>query len=115
MTGVQTCALPISEIYFGDPSLPKNSRAAYLKVLHLAGVSNTAQDAALVAAGATVCTDLAKKKSYGSMTSTLEARHLSEYEAYLAIILAAQYQCPSRIPEATNVMVSALNRLPATS
>ena len=66
-------------------------------------------------AGATVCTDLAKKKSYGSMTSALEARHLSEYEAYLAIILAAQYQCPSRIPEATNVMVSALNRLPATS
>jgi hypothetical protein len=108
-------ALAAAEIYFGDPSLPKNSRAAYLKVLHLAGVSNTAQDAALVAAGATVCTDLAKKKSYGSMTSTLEARHLSEYEAYLAIILAAQYQCPSRIPEATNVMVSALNRLPATS
>jgi hypothetical protein len=39
----------------------------------------------------------------------------SEYEAYLAIILAAQYQCPSRIPAATGIMVKALNQLPATS
>ena len=49
------------------------------------------------------------------MVSALEARDLSTYEAYLAIILAAQYQCPTRIPEATAVMADALNQLPATS
>jgi hypothetical protein len=108
-------ALAAAEIYFGDPSLPKAPKAAYLKVLHLAGVSNSAQDTALVAAGATACTDLAKKKDYEVMASTLEARHLSEFESYLAIILAAQYQCPTRIPEATAVMVKALNQLPPTS
>jgi len=49
------------------------------------------------------------------MVSGLKARHLSTFEAYLAIILAAQYQCPTRIPEATAVMAGALNQLPATS
>jgi hypothetical protein len=37
------------------------------------------------------------------------------YESYLAIILAAQYQCSSRIPEATAVMTDALNQLPPAS
>jgi hypothetical protein len=36
------------------------------------------------------------------------------YQASLAIILAAQYQCSSRIPEATAVMGEALNQLAAT-
>ena len=106
-------ALAAAEIYYGDPSLPKDPKAAYLKVLHLAGVSATASDAALVAAGATACTDLAKKKGYEEIVAALEARHLSMYESYLAIILAAQYQCSSRIPEATAVMADALNQLPA--
>lgn len=47
--------------------------------------------------------------------TALEARKLSLYESYLAIILAAQYQCPSRIPEATALMSDALNQLPPTS
>jgi hypothetical protein len=108
-------ALAAAEIYYGDPSLPKDPKAAYLKVLHLAGVSATASDTALVAAGATACTDLANKKGYEDIVATLEARKLSMYESYLAIILAAQYQCSSRIPEATAVMEEALNQLPPTN
>jgi Glycosyl hydrolases family 43 len=108
-------ALAAAEIYFGDPSLPKAPKAAYLKVLHLAGVSATASDATLVAAGATACGDLAKKKGYADIVPALEAHKLSVYESYLAIILAAQYQCSSRIPEATTAMQDALNQLPATS
>ena len=49
-----------AEVYYGDPSLPKAPQAAYLKVLHLAGVSATANDAALVTSAATACTALAK-------------------------------------------------------
>jgi hypothetical protein len=108
-------ALAAAEIYYGDPSLPKSPQAAYLKVLRLAGVSAAANNAALVSAGASACADLARKKSDEDMVSTLKARHLSTYEAYLAIILAAQYQCPTRIPEATAVMAGVLNQLPATS
>jgi hypothetical protein len=109
-----SAALAAAEIYFGDPALPKAPRAAYLKVLHLAGVSPAANDASLVSAGAVACADLAKKKSGEDMVSALKSRHLTTYEAYLAIILAAQYQCPTRIPEATAVMGTALNQLPST-
>ena len=108
-------ALAAAEIYYGDPSIPKNPKSAYLKVLHLAGVSATVNDAALVSAGGIACTDLAKKKGYEQIVAALEARHLSMYESYLAIILAAQYQCSSRIPQATAVMMDALNQLPPTS
>ncbi len=108
-------ALAAAEVYYGDPSLPKVPQAAYLKVLHLAGVSPTANDAALVSSAATACTDLAKKKQYDQIVAALQARSLTVYEAYLAIILAAQYQCPTRIPEATQVMIDALNQLPSTA
>jgi Glycosyl hydrolases family 43/Protein of unknown function (DUF732) len=107
-------ALAAAEIYYGDPSLPKDPKAAYLKVLNLAGVSANASDTALVAAGATACTDLARKKDYQEVVAALEARKLSTYESYLAIILAAQYQCSSRIPEATALLGKALNQLPPT-
>jgi len=108
-------ALAAAEIYYGDPSLPKDPKAAYLKVLHLAGVSATASDTGLVAAGAAACAELAHKQSYEEIVATLEARKLSMYESSLAIILAAQYECSSRIPEATAVMGAALDQLPATS
>jgi len=108
-------ALAAAEVYYGDPSLPKDPRAAYLKVLHLAGVSATANDAALISSAATACTALANKKHYDQIVAALNAGGLTVYEAYLAIILAAQYQCPSRIPEATQVMIDALNQLAPTA
>lgn len=106
-------ALAAAEVYYGDPSLPKNPRADYLKVMHLAGVSASASDAALVSSASAGCADLAKAKPYDQIVAALKARNLTTYEAYLAIILAAQYQCPARIPEATQVMVDALDQLPA--
>lgn len=108
-------ALAAAEVYYGDPSLPKDPKAAYLKVLHLAGVSARANDTALVSAAGTTCTGLAKKEDYEQVVAALKARGLTTYEAYLAVILAAQYQCPSRIPEATQLMVDALNRQPSTA
>jgi hypothetical protein len=83
-------------------------------VMHLAGVSTTA-DAALVASATTACTALANKKHYDQIEAALKARDLTTYEAYLTIILAAQYQCPARIPEATQTMIDALNQLPSTA
>jgi hypothetical protein len=105
-------ALAAAEIYYSDPSLPKSPEASYLKVMHLAGVSASASNAALVSSGAAACTDIAAKKDYGKIVAGLRARGLTTYEAYLAIILGAQYQCPARIPVATQVVVDALNQLP---
>ena len=78
----------------------------------LAGVSASANDATLVSAGSAACADLATKKPYNQMVAGLRARGFTTYEANLAIILGAQYQCPARIPQATQVMGDALNQLP---
>ena len=59
-----------------------------------------------------MCSDFAKTKHYDQIVDALKARNLTTYEAYLAIILGAQYQCPARIPEATQVMTDALDQLP---
>ena len=108
-------ALAAAEVYYADPSLPKDPRAAYLKVMHLAGVSASASDTALVSSATTACTGLAHKQRYQQIIASLEARNLTTYEAYLAIILSAQYQCPGHISEATQVMVDALDQLPSTA
>lgn len=105
-------ALAAAEVYYADPALPKDPNAAYLAVMHLAGVSASASSATLTSAATAACTDLGKRQGYEQIVDGLKARGLTTYEAYLALILAAQYHCPSRIPEATQVMVDALDQLP---
>jgi hypothetical protein len=105
-------ALAAAEVYYADPALPKSPDAAYLKVMHLAGVSTSASHALLVSAATTACTDLGKRQNFEQIVAALKASNLTTYEAYLALILAAQYHCPARIPEATQVMIDALNQLP---
>jgi hypothetical protein len=107
-------ALAAAEVYYADPALPKDPKAAYLEVMHLAGVSASASRATLASAATTACVDLGKRLHFEQIIAGLEARHLTTYEAYLALILAAQYRCPARIPEATQVMVDALNQLPSS-
>jgi hypothetical protein len=75
-------------------------------------VSTSASHALLVSAATTACTDLGKRQNFEQIVAALKASNLTTYEAYLALILAAQYHCPARIPEATQVMIDALNQLP---
>jgi hypothetical protein len=56
--------------------------------------------------------DLGKRQNFESILAALKGRGLTTYESYLASILAAQYGCPVRIPEATQVIVDALDQLP---
>jgi hypothetical protein len=75
-------------------------------------VSAAASGAALTSAATAACADLGKRQGYEQIVAALKARGLTTYESYLALILAAQYHCPARIPEATQVMVDALEQLP---
>jgi Glycosyl hydrolases family 43 len=108
-------ALAAAVVYYQDPSLPHDPSAAYLRVLRLAGVSGAASNALLASSGASACSALAKDAHDQQIVATLRQRHLTTYEAYLVIILAAQYQCPSHSSEAMKVLVDALNRLPSTA
>ena len=105
-------ALAAAEVYYDDPSLPEAPNAAYLAVMRLAGVSTSASHATLLSAATTACTDLGKGQNFESIVAALKGHGLTTYESYLALILAAQYRCPARIPEATQVMVDALDQLP---
>jgi hypothetical protein len=78
-------------------------------------VSASARRAARLSAATTACTGLAKRRHFEQIVGALAARHLTTHEAYLALILAAQYHCPGRITEATQVMVDALDQLPSTA
>jgi hypothetical protein len=108
-------ALAAAEVYYADPALPKAPTAAYLAVMHLAGVSTSATGATLTTAATSACTGLGKRQGYEQIVDALKARGLTTYEAYLVLILAAQYRCPARIPEATQVMVDALDQLPPSA
>ena len=108
-------ALAAAVVYYQDPSLPTSPAADYLKVLHLAGVSQTVNDALLTSSGTMACTALRQGKHYQGIVDALERHHLTTYQAYLVIILAAQYQCPARDTEAYKEMVDALNGLPSTA
>jgi Glycosyl hydrolases family 43 len=108
-------ALAAAVVYYQDPSLPHDASAAYLRVLHLAGVSRSVSDTLLTSSGTVACTALGAGKHYAQIVAALGQRHLTMFEAYLVIILAAQYRCPAHSSEATNVLSDALNQLPATS
>ena len=84
-------------------------------MLHLAGVSQTVNDALLMSSGTMACTASRQGKHYQGIVDALERHHLTTYQAYLVIILAAQYQCPARDTEAYKEMVDALNGLPSTA
>jgi hypothetical protein len=81
----------------------------------LLGATQPWEAAALASAGVTACAALGQKKSDEQIVAMLKAHTLSTYEAYVAIILSAQYRCAARIPEATRLMVDALNQLLSTS
>jgi hypothetical protein len=108
-------ALAAAVVYYQDPSLPTSPAADYLKVLHLAGVSQTVSDALLTSSGSAACTALRQGKQYQGIVDALTQHHLTTYQAFLVIILAAQYQCPARATVAYKVLVDALNELPSTA
>jgi len=53
-------ALAAAAVYYQDPSLPQVPLSGYLKVLHLAGVSPTANDAMLTTSGTAACAALSQ-------------------------------------------------------
>ena len=109
-------ALAEAVVYYGDQSLPKDPRAAYLVLMRKVGGSLSAKsDAGLIADARLVCTALGKDKKAGAILSMLNERNLDAFDSHLMVLLAAQYQCQSHIAQATQLMVAALNQSSATN
>ena len=109
-------ALAEAVVYYGDQSLPKEPRTAFLVLMRKVGGSLAAKsDAGLIADARLVCTDLGNDKKSGAILSMLNARNLDAFDSHLMVLLAAQYRCQSHINRATQPMVTALNQSSATN
>ena len=111
-----SAALAAAVVYYGDPSLPKAPQADYLDLMHKVGGSLAAtSNTALIADASLTCDALSKGKNVGAILTTLKGRGLDTFDSHLVILLATEYQCPSRTTQATAVMVASLNQTSATS
>jgi hypothetical protein len=109
-------ALAEAVVYLGDPSLPKSPQAAYLDLMRKVGGAPAATDKARLISDANLtCDALGKNMNVGAILNTLKGRDLDTFDSHLLILLAAEYQCPSRTNQATAVMVASLNQTSATS
>ena len=111
-----SAALAEAVVYYGDPSLPKTPRADYLYLMRKYGGSlSTASNDRLIGDATATCGALGKNKNLAAILAALKARGLDTFDSHLGILLAAQYQCPSAVTQATQVMVEALNQSAAVS
>lgn len=111
-----SAALAEAVVYYGDPSLPKNSKADLELLMGKVGGSLSPKSSAnLISDANTACNALGKGQKVGSILTTLKSRGLGTFDSHLLILLAAEYQCPSRVTEATQVMVDSLNHSSGTS
>lgn len=109
-------ALAEAVVYFGDPSLPKSPQADYLELMRKVGPSLSAtSNSGLIADAGVACDALGNSKKVKAIISTLKGRDLDTFDSHLVILLAAEYTCPARAAQATQVMVAALNQTAATS
>lgn len=93
--GVPAAALAEAVLYDGDPALPSQPKAAYLALVHtVPGAFSDDPDAGVVADGELSCRDLGAHDSAGQVISSLAARGLTTFEAYVAAEFATQYFCP---------------------
>ncbi len=104
-------AMAEAELYYEDPSLPKQPRQAYTHLIStvpvpgaFAGVS--AKKA--ISDGELACAGLAEQDDPAQFVASLAGRGLTAFESYVVLEFAAQYLCPNEIPQATSDMQEAL-------
>jgi hypothetical protein len=93
--GVPAAALAEAVLYDGDPNLPSQPEAAYLTLVHtVSGAFSDEPDARVVADGELSCRDLQAHDSARQVVSSLSARGLSTFEAYVVAEFSTEYFCP---------------------
>jgi hypothetical protein len=104
-------AMAEAELYYVDPSLPKQPKKAYTHLISnvpvpgaFAGVSS--QQA--ISAGELACTGLDKQEDPSQLVASLAGRGLTAFESYVVSEFAAQYLCPKEEPQETSDMYQAL-------
>jgi hypothetical protein len=81
----------------------------------IGGSLSTTSDTRLLADATLACGALGKSQSAAVILNALKGHDLDSFTSHLVILLAAQYQCPSRVTQATQVMVQSLNQSSAAA
>ncbi len=90
-------AMAEAELYYDDPSLPKQPKKAYTHLISTVPVPGAfvgvgAQTA--ISVGELACTGLAKQDDSSQLVASLAGRGLTTFESYVVVEFAAQYLCP---------------------
>jgi len=102
-------ALAEAGLYFEDPDLPKQPDAAYLELLTIApGTFQGVSDGSQLNDGHLACTDFAKRDGPTAVTSSLEQRHLTEFQSWLVSEFSSLYLCSKQYPFALSDLRRAL-------
>ncbi len=104
-------AMAEGELYYDDPSLPKQPKKAYTHLISTVPVPGAfvgvgAQ--AAISAGELACTGLAKQDDSSQLVASLAGRGLTTFESYVVVEFAAQYLCPKESSQESSDMYQAL-------
>lgn len=102
-------AMAEATLYDDDPSLPRQPRPAYLRLIktipgYFTGVGNSQA----VSDGELACADLTKQDSEAQIVASLAARHLIPFESYVVAQFVAGYLCRSEEPQQSSDIQQAL-------
>ena len=102
-------ALAVEALYYQDPGLPSQPRAAYLHMVSIVpGTFTGVSTAAELSDGYLACTDFAKQEGNGAIQGALGQQHLSVFQSYVVSEFAAEYLCPTQLPHALSDLRNAL-------
>jgi hypothetical protein len=104
-------ALAVEALYYQDPGLPRQPRAAYLHMVSIVpGTFTGVTTAAELNDGHMACTDFAHQDGTGAVESALGQQHLSAFQSDVVSEFAAEYLCPTQLPHAlTDLRVALVN------
>ena len=102
-------ALAEAGLYFQDPDLPAQPRAAYLRLISIVpGTFKGVSTHTALTDGQLACNDFARQESPGAITGSLGQRHLTVFQSWVVSAFAAQYLCPTQYPHALTDLRNAL-------
>ncbi len=104
-------AMAEGELYYEDPSLPKQPEKAYthlISTVPVPGAFTGVSARRAISDGQVACTGLAKRDESSKLVASLEGRGLNDFESYVVTEFAAQYLCPSEVSRESADMEQAL-------
>ncbi len=104
-------AMAESELFYGDPSLPKQPDKAFthlISTVPVPGAFAGVSAGQAMSDGELACSGLARQDDSTQLVASLKRRGLTAFESYVVAEFAARYLCPKESPQESSDMYQAL-------